>query len=103
MDWIGLDLRGRKGVAISFLGGKQGAFQILAFKIHVGIGLTFGGGPDGELEALDEAVSELTGPHDILGTHHGHDGASQRHEVGVAANFDGLGGADLHEIGRAHI
>jgi hypothetical protein len=57
---------------------------------------TFGGGPDGELEALDETISELAGPHDVLGTHHGHDGASQRYEIGITAYFDGLGRADLY-------
>jgi hypothetical protein len=53
------------------------------------------GGPDGELEALDETIAELAGPHHVLGTHHGHNGASQGHEIGIAAYFDGLGGADL--------
>ncbi|VTR68842.1 hypothetical protein DESC_720220 [Desulfosarcina cetonica] len=91
-----LHFRGRKGDAVSFLGGQQRAFEVLALEVCVGIGLAFGGGPDGELEAFDKAVSELTGPHDILGAHHGHDGASQRYEIGVAANFNGLGGANFY-------
>jgi hypothetical protein len=45
-------------------------------------------------------IAELAGPHDVLGTHHGHDGASQGHEIGIAAYFDGLGGADL-DTGKA--
>jgi hypothetical protein len=88
-------LRFDDGVAVRFFGGQQAAFQIFAFQGCVIVGGTFGGGTDGELKAFDEPIAELTGPHDILGTHHGHDGASQGHEVGVAAHFNGLSGANL--------
>jgi hypothetical protein len=72
-----------------------GRFPDPALQIVVRIGGTFGGGPDGEFKALDETIAELAGPHHVLGTHHGHDGASQGYEIGITAYFDGLGGANL--------
>jgi hypothetical protein len=93
---LGKGLRGGEGIAVCFFRGQQLAFKIVTLQIVVRISSTFRRGPDGELETLDGTVAELAGPHNVFGTHHRHDGASQRHKVGISTYFNGLGGANLY-------
>ena len=81
--------------AVGLFGGEETAFQVVSSQVRIGIGRSLGGGPDGELETLDGPVSKLAGPHHVFGSHHRHDAASQRNEVGIASHLDRLRRADL--------
>ena len=88
--------RCRQLVAFCLFGGKQFTVKVLTYQIQVSIGSTFRGCPDGKLKALDETVSEFTGPHNILGSQHRHNAASQRHKIGITSDLNRLcGGRSL--------
>ena len=73
-------------------------FQVLGTggKASIGINGPFGRGSDGKLKPLDLLVAETDRPHDGIAAAKGLHHATQWHEIGIAAYFDGLGGTDLH-------
>ena len=80
---------------LGFLGAEQTAFEVLAPQIAVGISRSLGRRPDGELETFDDPVSEFTGPHNVFGSQHRHDAASEGYEIGVTPHLNSLGGTDF--------
>jgi hypothetical protein len=80
------------------LGPEHRRFQVLGTggKSRIGIDGSFGGGTDGEFEALDLLVPEPDRPHDGIAAAKGLHHSPKGHEIGITTDLYGLGGTNLY-------
>src|SRR5512143_3668364 len=91
----------RHGLASAMVGEVAGLFDFceIDFRLSLeGIDRAFSRCPDRELEALQDPVAELDGPHDGVRAPHRDHVCAQGGEILVGADFDRLLRADLHAI-----